>query len=111
MGDREKPDYRNSIKESISAVEATAKIITGMEKATLTQALNEIETVGRPELHPNLKQGFANLYGWTSDDEGIRHSLKDKSNVDYEDASYMLSTCSAFANYLIVKADKAGIEF
>lgn len=33
--DRKNPDYRNSIKESISAVESMARIITGNPKATL----------------------------------------------------------------------------
>ena len=34
MSDRQKPDYRNSIKESISAVESICKIVTDDEKAT-----------------------------------------------------------------------------
>src|ERR1700722_4355523 len=37
------PDYRNSIKEAISAVEAVCAIITGNPKATLGQALKVIE--------------------------------------------------------------------
>ena len=41
--DRKTPDYRNSIKESISSVEALSKIILGNDKTTLGQALNEIE--------------------------------------------------------------------
>lgn len=35
MSDRQNPDYRNSIKESISAVESICKIVTNDEKATL----------------------------------------------------------------------------
>ena len=34
----------------------------------------------------------------------------DEPNLDQEDAIFMLVSCSAFTNYLIVKADKAGIE-
>lgn len=41
--DRSDPDFRNSIKESISAVEASARIITGDPSASLGKALNEIE--------------------------------------------------------------------
>lgn len=110
LSDRENPDFRNSIKESISAVEAVAKAIAGSEKATLTQALNAIETASEIEMHPDLMKGFIGLYHWTSDDEGIRHSLKDKPKVGYEDASYMLATCSSFVNYLIAKAENAGVE-
>ena len=39
LSDRIHPDYRNSIKESISAVDSLAKIITGDQKATLGKAL------------------------------------------------------------------------
>ena len=35
LSDRQSPDYRNSIKESISAVEAMCKLITKNKKATL----------------------------------------------------------------------------
>jgi hypothetical protein len=35
LADRKSPDYRNSIKESILAVEATCQLITGNPKATL----------------------------------------------------------------------------
>lgn len=45
LSDRMNPDFRNSIKESISAVEAIAIIISNIEKATLGDALNELEKV------------------------------------------------------------------
>ena len=40
---RENPDYRNSIKESISAVESMARIVSGKPKATLHDAFKAIE--------------------------------------------------------------------
>jgi len=108
LADRKSPDYRNSIKESISAVEAICRLITDDPKATLDQALKQIEqTVG---LHPALKKAFSNLYGYTSDAEGIRHALLDQPNLDFEDAKFMLVSCSAFINYLITKSSKAGIK-
>jgi hypothetical protein len=33
-----------------------------------------------------------------------------ESHLELEDARYMLVTCSAFINHLVVKADKAGIK-
>lgn len=95
LSDREKPDYRNSIKESISAVEATCRLVTGMENATLGDALKKI-----PDLHPALKNSFLALYGFTSDADGIRHSLLEESNLTYRDAKFMLVACSAFVSYL-----------
>ncbi len=108
MANRKSPDYRNSIKESISAVEALCKSVTKNPKATLGQALKEIET--KVGLHPALINAFQNLYGYTSDADGIRHALLNESNLTFEDAKFMLVSCSAFVNYLIAKASQAGIK-
>jgi len=109
FSDREKPEYRNSIKESISAVESICKIICKTPKATLGEALKIIEKDKKIEIHGALKSGFEKIYGYTSDDSGIRHSMLNEVKHDFEDAKYMLVACSAFINYLIVKAEKAKI--
>ena len=108
LSDRRSPDYRNSIKESISAVESVCRLIAG-DRTTLGQALKQVkDKVG---LHPALEKGFSSLYGWTNDAGGIRHALMDDSlPCDFEDAKYMLVSCSAFTNYLLAKAAKAGIS-
>ena len=62
------PDYRNSIKESISAVEAICAVITENPKATLGQALKVIDS--QAPLHSALRSAFEELYGYTSDAEG-----------------------------------------
>lgn len=50
---------------------------------------------------------FAALYGYTSDSGGIRHSLlEDDISVSFEDAKFMLVSCSAFINYLKIKIEK-----
>lgn len=102
LSEKKKPDYRNSIKEAISAVEATCCLIAGSKNATLTSALAKL-----PQIHPALAKSFSKLYGYTSDANGIRHALLDEPNLTYDDAKYMLVACSAFTNYLIVKAPKA----
>lgn len=109
LADRKSPDYRNSIKESISAVESLCKLIAKNSKVTLGQALKEIEE--KIELHPALKKAYESLYGYTSDTEGIRHALMDKPNLDFEDAKFMLVSCSAFINHLLTKSSKAGVKF
>jgi hypothetical protein len=108
LADRNTPDYRNSIKESISAIESLAKVISTNDKDSLGGALNKIK--GKINLHPSLERGFKQIYGYTSDADGIRHALTEESTCDFEDAKYMLVSSSAFINYLIIKANKAGIE-
>ncbi|MEK3947315.1 hypothetical protein MHB46_02335 [Paenibacillus sp. FSL H7-0703] len=107
LSDRKSPDYRNSIKESISAVESISKIIAGDRKAELGKALKVLsDKIG---LHNGLKAGFSSIYGYTSDEGGIRHAMSDEKEIYFEDAKYMLVACSAFVNYLIMKAERAGI--
>ncbi len=96
--DRENPDFRNSIKESISAVESIARVVSGSDKATLGDALKVIEKSG--QLHPALKDGFLKLYGYTSNEQGIRHAMLNEPNLTAADARYFLVSCSAFVNYL-----------
>ena len=98
LSDRKSPDYRNSIKESISAVESMANIIVGRDNATLGEALTELER--QKKLHPALKQGFSKLYGYTSDEKGIRHAMLEEPMLTAADAKYFLLSCTSFANYL-----------
>ncbi|NHK30088.1 MAG: hypothetical protein FK730_01965 [Asgard group archaeon] len=111
LSNRKNKDYRNSIKESISAVESLCRIISKNPKATLGDALNFIENSGNVELHPALKDAFSKLYGWTSDKKsGIRHGWSEVTKHELEDARFMLIACSAFINYLTEKSNKAGIK-
>lgn len=105
LSDRQNPSYRNSIKESISAVEGVAKLITQNSNGKLKLALDTLEDQLGTPLHGALKSGFLKIYGYTSDGDGIRHALTDAENISFEDAKFMLVACSAFVNYLIAKAE------
>ncbi|MEE1962000.1 hypothetical protein V1387_04830 [Allomuricauda taeanensis] len=99
------PDYRNSIKESISAVESACSILVDKPKATLGDALNILER--EYNLHPALKKSFNSLYGYTSDAGGIRHKMKQgDEEPEHGDAIFMLVSASAFINYLQFKFKK-----
>lgn len=104
LSDREKPDFRNSIKESISAVEAVCRIITG--ESTLGQALASIEKKDTVHFNKQFKNGLEQIYAYTNNPKtGIRHALLDDTHdISFEDAKFMLVLCSAFVNYLAVKA-------
>ena len=101
---RPEGDYSNSIKESISAVEAYCRDKTG--ESTLGKALNHLENKGI--LIPKvLKSAFDKLYEYTNQkDTGIRHALMDQDGTyvpSGDEALFMLVSCSAFINYLSKK--------
>lgn len=100
--DRDCPDYENSIKESISGVEAMCEIITGARggQTTLGNMLKTLEAKG-VAIHGALKSAFNILYGYTSDANGIRHAgdIGGESST-FEEAKFMLVSCCAFVNYL-----------
>ena len=75
-----------------------ARIVSGKPKASLGDALNEIEKNG--SLHNALKGGFIKLYGYTSNSDGIRHAMMDKPKLTQADARYFLLSCTSFVNYL-----------
>lgn len=109
LSDREHPDYRNSVKESISAVEAACQAVSGKDNASLGQCLNAIHKV-KP-LHGAFVEGIKSLYGYTSDAQGIRHALSDEAkDVTKADAQFMLVACSAFVNYLWSVAAETGMK-
>lgn len=107
FGKRPEPDYRNAIKEAISAVEGVVKLISGTRGGGLHGALEAISE--HLDLHPALKAGLEKLYGYTSDEDGIRHPILDEPNVGEADARFMIVACSAFVNFLVGKAEAAGL--
>lgn len=105
LTDRNNPDFTNSIKESISGVEAACREILGNEKAILSKALSKLKE--RNGYHSQLLTAFENLYSFSSDSQGIRHSSKkseienNENYVDFHLAKYMLVSCMAFVHYLL----------
>jgi len=98
LSKRPSANYKSVLLESIQAVEAAVKDFT--EKKDPSQAFKDLKTMV-VDNHPALFEGWNNLYGFTSDDKGIRHALKDDSiPADEPLAIYFLVICSGFINYL-----------
>jgi hypothetical protein len=96
------PDYRNFIKEAVSAVESVARVVTGNPKATLGDALKRIND--KMTIHPALRDAMNKLYGYTSDEGGIRHAMLEESNIDEAEAKFMIVACSAFVNFCVQRS-------
>ncbi|MCY4359027.1 MAG: hypothetical protein OXD01_16100 [Gammaproteobacteria bacterium] len=99
--------YADSILDSIHAVESVARKIDPKSNLTLGTALDSLKKAGLLQ-HSALIKGFKSLYGYTSDEGGIRHSLVDHSSakVGQEEAIFMFGACASFASYLSEKHSK-----
>jgi hypothetical protein len=100
-------NFAASVRESIHAVESVVKILES--SGDFSRALARLEA--KTNIHSALKKGFSAIYGFTSDEQGIRHPLldKDAAAVDEADAMFMIGACSAFVSYLIDKSRAAGL--
>jgi hypothetical protein len=92
----------DSIRESIHAVESVARLLE--PTGDFSKALAKLEK--STKIHGAMKAGFSALYGYTSDENGIRHPLLDENaaKVDETDALFMIGACASFVSYLINKA-------
>ena len=110
IADRERKDYKNCIKESISAVESICSIIAGQKKSSLDDALKNLQKKG-VKIHPQLELAFSKLYAYTNSEKGVRHANgMFESEVTFEEAKFMLVSCSAFVNYLTANYGNVGGE-
>lgn len=102
LSDKLAPDYRNSVKEAISAIEAMVRIKMGSQKEL--SALLKDKSLN---IHPCLQAAIGKLYAYRGDASGVGHSLMPNSEpVEYEDALFMLVTSSAIINLLKLKSIK-----
>jgi hypothetical protein len=107
LSKRPNPDYRNSIKESISSLESLVKQISGEEGGGLDKALAKLDE--KVKFHGAFRSGLLSLYGYTSDEDGIRHAILEEPNLGFDEAKFMLVACSALVNFIISKANKHGL--
>lgn len=101
FADRDNPQFAKSISESMLAAEAAANRLAGVSRKPLGDAVDALRNQGK--LHGALAEGWKKLYGYTSQDGGIRHAMSaDMIDPPQELAQYFLITCSAFVNLCAV---------
>lgn len=97
-------EWAESVRESIHAVESVAQQLDPRGSKSFVDAMNALEN--RVRIHPALSKAFGGLYGYTSDEQGIRHALLDEpeSPVGQDEAVFMLGACASFVTYLLSKS-------
>ena len=97
------PAYADCMKQAASALESALKIAGGDDTGRMAQWLARFEEQ-YGALHPALRTAIDKLYGYASDEEGVRHGATAPVTVGEPEARAMLVTCSALVNFLIRKA-------
>ena len=100
-------DFAQAVADSIHAVESVARMIDPNANKTLSPALKSLYKAGAIK-HHSLMGAFSQLYGYTNDEQGIRHPLLDKDapDVDIDEAVFMFGACASFSAYLVNKCQK-----
>lgn len=91
--------YADSVRESIHAVESTVRTLTG--KSKVSDAVDELAKTRH--MHEAFRKAVLLLYGFGSDEPGVRHPLLDKGDaaVTESDAMVMLGICAALTSYFL----------
>lgn len=92
------PDYENSVKEAVSALEALLKIRTGLSKGKMGELLDAYSK--QHAIHPALRNALSNLFGFASDAAGVRHGGVVGSALTEETARLVLSISASICNFV-----------
>ena len=97
-------NFAGSIRESIHAVESAARKIDPKNSKSMSDALQSLTQRNMP-IHPALQNAFNALYGYTSDEQGIRHPMidNDPDKIRFDEAIFMYAVCVSFVDYLVRK--------
>ena len=98
-------DWAGSIRESVGALEAVARGLAPSRPKEVSHALSELREV--LSIHRALTSAMGNLYGYASNEQGLRHGRVDDSSssvVGRDEAVLMLGMCASAAGYLLNKS-------
>lgn len=97
-----KPDYENTVKEAVCAVEAAGKALFPNAKAATLGDLVKWLIVSKDVTVPKaLAQTFTGLYGFRSGGDGVGHGGSGGGTATSEVAEYVLAVCASQVIYLV----------
>lgn len=97
-----KPDYENSVKEAVCAIEAAGKALFPQAKAAtlgdLAKWFSSTKDVAIPKALVNTITG---IYGYRSGGDGVGHGGASGGSATAEVAEYVLAVCASQIIYLV----------
>lgn len=94
-------DAKAAIRESLNAVEAVTRIITGKDKSQLGDCLTTIYGRDAEDHHKALAASLRSLYGYASSIPGARHGQHADVEVSFEEALLAVRMSGAAIAFLI----------
>lgn len=95
------PDYENSIKESISAVESCLMVLLNEPTGTLGKIIK------RADLDPDIERLVSQAYGYTSNRAFVRHGGTTESTLTRLEAEFFLEFAATCIVYITSKLKHA----
>lgn len=94
-------DPKGAIRESLNALEAVTRIITGKDKSQLGECLTAIYGRNTTDHHKALAASLKSLYGYASSIPGVRHGQHAEVDVSYEEALLAVRMSGAAISFLV----------
>ncbi len=92
LSKRPYPDLENCVKEAVGALEGVARLLLKKEKVSLGEAVDKLINIGK--IRKPFDKIFHVVYGFASNEPGVRHAAIKPSNMTVQEASFVLY-CSA----------------
>jgi hypothetical protein len=97
-----RPDFQNSVKEAVCAVEATGKVLFPMARAaTLGDLIKWFGLTTVVAVPKALCQTLTGIYAFRNGAEGVAHGATTGGKVSSEVAEYVLAMCASQIIYLV----------
>jgi hypothetical protein len=88
LSNRPEPDLENCVKEAVGALEGVARLLLKKEKVSLGEAVVKLINIGK--IRKPFDKIFDVLYGFASNEPGVRHAAIKPSNMTVQEASFVL---------------------
>ncbi|HPU93058.1 MAG TPA: hypothetical protein PKU99_02815 [Candidatus Saccharicenans sp.] len=88
LSKRPDPDLENCVKEAVGALEGVARLLINDKTVSLGKAVDKLNAMGK--IRKPFDKIFHVLYGFASNEPGVRHAAVKPSNMSVPEASFVL---------------------
>lgn len=98
----EDPDYKNSIKESLCALELCIELTTGKPASkNFTKSIKELEGNGKSQIPPQIAESIIKVFAYRGGGQGVAHAAQNGSKTTKLEAELILNITAAYITYIV----------